>query len=183
MKKEINEIVEKYREIKESSFYPFELIKSDSDAIKVKKETIRKEFEILEKKIQDFKNPKELADIYKNDVLKAVEVLLEYVQKSKLGSPLDRNQGLIIDNFIFGKVVGVIRHSLKHGGVSYSDFYYRPGGDFDETELRKLLIDLRNQLMKQDFESYFQLEKFVEGYFDKVKSLWNKENMKVAEAS
>lgn len=178
MKKEIDDIVEKYRELKESSFYPFGIKATDSDPIRKKKEDTRQELEKLVREIEDYQDPQTLTSRFRNNVLKAVEILLEITQKSNTGSPLDRNQGLVIENFVFGKVAGVINDSLKNGfGVYYPDFYYQPGGNFDETNLRKLLLDFQDRLNEQ-FHNYFQLESCVEEYLEKIKDLWNKENGK-----
>jgi len=179
MERDINDLIEKYRNLKESSFYPFEIKESDSELIKERKELVRKDFESIKQEIKDFPDAQILASEFKINVLKAIEILLDFVQKSGNGSPLDRNQGLVIENFIFGKVAGVINDSLKNScGVSYPDFYYQPGGDFDETELRDLLLDFQNSLQKE-FSSYFELENCVEEYLDRIKELWNNEDKKV----
>lgn len=179
MEIDIDDIIVKYRILKESSFYPFEKTESDSDLIKKRKDSTRSELESLEQEINGFSNPKQLVLKFKNNLLKAVEILLGFVQKSNTGSPLDRNQGLVIENFIYGKVAGIINDSLKNGdGVSFPDFYYQPGGDFDQTELRNLLLEFQSDLQKE-FLSYFELENCVEEYLDKIKELWNKEDVKV----
>ena len=183
MEKAIDDIVEKYRKLKESSFYPFEIKDSDSGPIRKKKEYTRQKFESIRQEIEAYTAPQTLESRFRKNVLKAVEVLLEITQKSNTGSPLDRNQGLVIENFVFGKFAGVISDSLKNGfGIYYPNFYYQPGGNFDETDLRNLLLEFQDRLNKQ-FHNYFQLEACVEEYIEKIRDLWNKEDEKLANGS
>ena len=180
METKINDVISKYRNLKESSFFPFEIKDNDTDSIRQRKEAVRGDFERYQKEIQDYSNSKDLAERFKNNILKAIEILLDFVKKSETGSPLDRNQGLVIENFVFGKVAGVINDSLKNGfGVSYPDFYYQHGGDFDETALRSLLLDFQRDL-NNEFSSYFELEVCVEEYLQKIKKLWINEDEKIS---
>lgn len=170
------EIISEYRNLKESSFFPFRSDPNDSKSVGLKKDEIRARFKELERELEVLSKEKSIVENYKNNVLSAIKILLNLINRSKIGSPLDRNQGLNIDNFIYGKVVGVIKDSIKDGSqVSYPDFYHRPGGDFDETKLRKILIELENEL-GSEFKSYFELEDCVDKYLNKINMLWKLEN-------
>jgi hypothetical protein len=176
MERDIIDLIEKYRDLKGSSFYPFESRVNDTDLVKERKESVRRDFQRLKEEIENFPEPQVLVDRFRVNVGKAVEKLLDHVGKSRTGAPLDRNQGMVIENFVFGKVSGIIRDSLKYGRfISYPQFYYQPGGDFDETELRELLLDLREEL-KGEFLTYFDLENCVDGYLEKIRGLWEREN-------
>lgn len=179
MERDIYNLIAKYRNLRESSFYPFEIKETDSDLIRKRKDETRNELQSLKKEIENYPEPEKLVSRLRENVLKASEILLEFVQKSKTGAPLARNQGLEVENFVFGKVAGVISDSLKNGfGFSYPQFYYQPGGDFDEKELRNLLLEFQDRLQFQ-FSTYFDLEYCVEEYLRKVRDLWEKEGKKV----
>jgi hypothetical protein len=181
MEREIYDLIGKYRNLKESSFYPFDIKETDSETVRKRKDDTRKELQSLKQGIENYPDPQVLASRLRENVLKTIEILLEYVQKSNTGAPLDRNQGLVIENFVFGKVAGAIRDSLKYGYfVSHPQFYYQPGGDFDETELRDLLLEFQDRL-KGQFSTYFELESCVEEYLAKVRALWVKEDQKVSQ--
>lgn len=179
MEMDIYDLIARYRNLKESSFYPFDIKGTDSETVKRRKDETRYELQSLKQEIEDYPNPQILASGLRENVLKTIEMLLEFVQKSDTGAPLDRNQGLVIENFVFGKVAGAISDSLKNGyRVSYPQFYYQPGGDFDEKELRDLLLEFQERL-KVQFSTYFELEAFVEEYLGKIRDLWEKEDQKV----
>jgi hypothetical protein len=181
MEREIYDLIARYRNLKESSFYPFEVKDADSELVRERKVDTRNELQSLKQEIADYPNHQILASRSRENVIKAVEILLGFVQKSNTGAPLARNQGLVIENFVFGKVAGVISDSLKNGyGVSYPQFYYQPDGDFDETELRNLLLEFQDRL-KGQFSTYFELESCVEEYLGKLRDLWEKEDQKVSE--
>jgi hypothetical protein len=178
MERDIDISIAKYRNLKESSFYPFEIKASDTELVKERKKSVRRDIQSYRKEIQNFPEPQVLVNRFKENVNRAIEKLLEFVQRSNTGAPLDRNQGLIIENFIFGKVAGVINDSLKNGeGVTFPDFYYQPGGNFVETELRELLLDFKKEL-KKPFLNYFELEICVDSFLERIKDLWEKETKK-----
>jgi hypothetical protein len=179
MERDIYDLIARYRSLKESSFYPFDIKDTDSNQVKRRKDETREELQSLKEEINNNPNPQILASRLRGNVLNAIGILLGFVQKSNTGAPLDRNQGLGIENFVFGKVAGVISDSLKNGyGVSYPQFYYQPGGDFDEKGLRDLLLEFQVRLEGQ-FSTYFELEACVEEYLGKIRDLWEKEDQKV----
>lgn len=176
MSDNIYDLIGKYRELKESSFYPFEKMDSDSEFFEVEKRRKRDAIEDLKNRITDYPN-KYFVDQFRQNVINALDILLSFTKKNKAGFPLDRNQGLVIENYIFGKMAGVIKNSLKNGhGVSYGQFYYTVNGDFDETELRKLLEEFRDTLQNQKFKDFFELEDCVESHLNKLREMWLFEN-------
>ena len=77
----------KYRNLKESSFYPFEIKDTDSETVRKRKDDTRKELQSLRQEIENYPDPQVLASRLRENVLKTIEILLEYVQKSNTGAP------------------------------------------------------------------------------------------------
>jgi len=176
MGENIYDLIREYRELKENSFYPYEVMSSDSEFLSEEKGRKREMIEELRERINGFPK-KDFVDQFKGNVVQALSILLRFIKKNKAGFPLDRNQGLVIENYIFGKIAGVIKNSLKNGnGVSYGEFYYIVDGDFDESEIRELLEDFRATLQHNEFRDFFELEDCVDAYLIRIREMWLLEN-------
>jgi hypothetical protein len=170
----VYKVIIEYRTLKDSSRY----MANEHWNIKLKGEglTLFEKVNALQEEINRCNGQKELAERFRINCKSAVDELLRVVKKSRTGSSLDRNQGLTIENFVFGKVAGVLRYALKFpDGVYLPDFYFNTKSDFNEDPLRNLLLSLKGDLQKS-FDSYLQLESCVEGYLSKIRELWKAEN-------
>lgn len=172
--------VREYRRLKGSSFYPFDEKEKDSDHIKAEKQKKRKRIEEIKDDISACTD-KVFVGKQKKNVTNAINVLLRFVKKNNAGYSLDRNQGTSTENFVFGKVIGVISSALTMTGVYYPDFYYTVDGDFEELELRELLEGFRTDLQNQEFTDFFGLEECVDDYLKKIRLMWSVENKRKME--
>jgi hypothetical protein len=88
---------------------------------------------------------------------------------------LSLNQGTVIPDYLFGKIMGGIKDVFEHGYKFYSkpDLYYSNDEDFDSSSLQHLLLVLKEKLIKARFENYFELKDFVENMLDQIKDLEN----------
>lgn len=175
METDIYSIIREYRGLKGSSYYPFNEGQMDSDYVKKEKLKYRKRIAETKDFITSASDVNSVRK-QKENVINALNILLRFVKKSSAGYPLDRNQGLGIENYVFGKVIGVISSSLTMIGVSYPDFYYTDNGDFEEGELRELLEIFRSDLQTTEFNDFFELEEFVDEYLKKLRLMWVSEN-------
>lgn len=117
----------------------------------------------------------------KRDSLNAVYIkIIELLKFNKLGMPISRNQGLVIENFIFGKVIWDIRTAFTgdYGGYSVPSYYHEDGGDFDHKELRSLVIFQKDQLKSLQIKNYLNLKEFVDKAIDEIRIIWREENEK-----
>lgn len=170
------DIIREYRSLRTDIFYPF-------DQNKVEDFPIEKE-EILKKRKRLTELKKELSKISiknlkqcKKNLLLSIERALELTSNSKLGYPLSRNQGLVIPNYVYGKVLGIIESAINSvSGFGYPQFYFEKNGDFDSSNLLNLLKEFHDELEKTDFTSFLDLESFYEIYAEKIRGLWTKEN-------
>ncbi len=180
MERNLNRTIMKYRNLKESSSYPYEIHEQDSLNTRNRKKAAIKEFENLKQEIIGHSNSKELPNKYKRQVQEAIEILLDYAQKSKTGLPLDRNQGIGIENFVYGKFMRVILDAIKlNFTVNSPTFYYSADSDFDEKEIREILEKFKTNLSKSKFNTFFELEDFVDDYVAKIRELWKNENSRI----
>lgn len=169
--------INEYRRLRKDSFYPF-------DQKKVEEWILEKKDEILEKQKRFDQLKKELDKISTEDIeqckknlLLSIKKSLEQTSNSKLGYPLSRNQGTIISNYIFGKVLGILESAIDSGiGFGYSQFYFEKNGDFDAANLIALLKEFSNKLRNKNFVSFLELESFYDTYKGKILDLWEKEN-------
>lgn len=180
METDIYSIIREYRGLKGSSYYPFKEGQMDSDYVKEEKRKNRKRISETKDFIASASDANSVRK-QKENVINALNILLRFVKNSNAGYHLDRNQGLGIENYVFGKVIGVISSSLTMIGVSYPDFYYTDNGDFEEGELRELLESFRSDLQMQEFSDFFELEEIVDEYLNKLRIMWVAENQKKLE--
>jgi hypothetical protein len=174
----IKKTVTDYRELKRSLFYPFEINESDSDFFIEQKEKSKSKFISVKNKLKKTPNKADLISHFRDNLEDSIDYILGYLRKSRAGYSLDRNQGLNIENFIFGKIINAIQDAISIG-VSYPQFYYSPDSDFDENNLRKLLEEFKSGLRQREFNDYFELEDFTDKYIEQIKSMWKEENKKL----
>lgn len=176
MATDIYDLIREYRSLKTDVLFPF-------DAQKIK-DFPSKEQEIRNngKRIQELRENldditiKQLQQCKRNLIL-SVEKALELTSNNKLGYPLARNQGLIIPNYVYGKVLGIVESAMNTAqGFSYPEFYFQRNGDFDSTSLRELLVDFRTKLDDAKLSSFFELEDLFEEFEARMMNLWKKEN-------
>jgi len=170
------DIIREYRTLRTDIFYPFDQKKVDDFPIK-KEEILEKRKRLAELKDElDNITIRNLKQCKKN-LLLSIERALELTSNNKLGYPLSRNQGLIIPNYIYGKVLGIMESAMNSvSGFGYPQFYFEKNGDFDSTNLLNLLNEFHDELEKKDFVSFLDLEAFYEAYADRIRELWSKEN-------
>ncbi len=180
METDIYNIINEYRGLKGSSFYPFSEGLMDSEHVKEEKRKYRRRIAETKDFISSASDANSVRK-QKENVINALNILLRFVKRSSAGYHLDRNQGLGIENYVFGKVIGVISSSLTMIGVSYPDFYYTDNGDFEEGELREMLESFRSELQNKEFNDFFELEEFVDEYLKKLRLMWMSENQKKLE--
>ena len=120
------DIIREYRKLREDVFYPFDEEKAEE--YNFQKEDILKKgrrLSDIEKQVKDI--PHEEIQKCKTTLLKSIDKVLELISGSKLGYPLSRNQGLIIPNFVYGKVIGVLKTAIDSGNsYGWSPFYFEP---------------------------------------------------------
>lgn len=176
MSKDNFNIIREYRNLRTDIFYPFDQKKCDDfpreketiEANRIKLNEIKDELDEI-----TIKNLKQC----KKNLLKSIETTIELTTNNNLGYPLSRNQGLIIPNYVYGKVLGILESAINSGiGFSFPQFYMDKNGDFDSTELLSLLKEFHSDLRNKDFSSFLELEAFYETYENKIKALWEKEN-------
>lgn len=177
METDIYKKIREYRGLKRSSFDPFIEREMDSDSVKVEKQKRRKRIEEIKDDISVFTDANFVRK-QKENVINVINGLLRSIKKNNAGYNLDRNQGMTTENFVFGKVIGVISSALEMGGQYYPEFYYNVDGDFEALELRQLLQDFLINLQSYDFNDFFKLEEFVEIYLKNIRSMWLAENQK-----
>ncbi len=169
--------IEKYRDLKEDPFYPFDQEKEDlfdnNEFITNKILSSRDKLNILLNDINKI-SPEAVLHI-KRGVLHAIESLLKIILPSVNGYRLSKNQGLIIENAIYPKLSRVIGLALKTGFVVHSDFVYSKSDDsFDEAIVQEVLERHMNLLNDKEFESFLELENDTESLIDEVRGLAKK---------
>ena len=180
METDFYSITSEYRGLKGNSNFPFCEGQMDSEFVKEEKRKYRKRIAESKEFIASCSDPN-FVGMQKENVNNAINILLRYIKKSSTGYPLDRNQGTGTENYVFGKVIGVISSSLTMIGVSYPDFYYTDNGDFEEGELREMLENFRSELQNKEFNDFFELEEIVDEYLNKLRIMWVAENQKKLE--
>ena len=170
-----------YRNLKEDVLFPFQNLDESYYAVDDQIDNKRRRFEELQEIIGNAQD--DVADHFRNQLTRAIEIIIPKIEREQnMGFPLSRNQGLIIDNYIYGKVIGVLRSGTKNGyGISYPDFYYERQGDFDSGRLLTKLLDYRQRLGRARFESYFEFEEMAENLIDEIRQLWEEDNQGLTE--
>ena len=113
----------------------------------------------------------------KANVMLCIDEIVKSIHLEKLHLPLARNQGLIIQNWVYGKVLDYLISALNcPTGFGNGPFYYEREGDFDSGPLKELLVEFKNNLNKKDFANYLQFEAFIESYIERITHLWELEN-------
>jgi hypothetical protein len=178
MERDNYDLIREYRSLKTDILYPFD-DKKIEDFVTSKNEILekRKRLDDLKAELDNLtvKNLKQC----KNNLLLSIETALELTSNNRLGYPLSRNQGLIISNYVYGKVLGIIESAMNSAsGFGYPQFYFEKDGDFDSTKLRSTLREFHDELAGKDFASFQELEEFYEKYESKLRLLWAEENEK-----
>lgn len=105
--------------------------------------------------------------------------IIDHLKISDAGHRISRNQGLIIDNFIFGKIIWDISRTFE-SEVSYPipNYYFEIGGDFDHKPLKDFLVRKLKELESKDANSlsYVDLKDWVESLKEQIRSFWQMEN-------
>ncbi|WP_162419135.1 hypothetical protein [Cyclobacterium roseum] len=176
MEKDVFRKIAQYRDLKESSAFTHVVSEGDTNEIILKKDENRTQLENLKSAIMSELDKKGIDKVRKN-LVHALNKLLGVFDRSNTGFPLDRKQGMGIENYIYGKVYGVIRSAMKNGYSYYfPEFYQRVESDFDLLALHQLLLSFKNELETTNFKDFFELEACVETYLSRIKQLWEKEN-------
>lgn len=180
MEQDVFHKIAQYRDLKESSTFPYVVKEGDSNDIIFKKDEDRAHLENLKSIIISELDQKGTDKVRKN-LVHALNNLLSVVDRSKTGFPLDRKQGMGIENYVYGKVYGVIRSAMKNGYWYYRpEFYQRVESDFDVSALHQLLFSFKKELKVTNFKDFFELEACVDTYLSRIKQLWEKENEAMA---
>lgn len=178
MKDESYEAIRMYWDLKEDVFYPFSDkqvadFPYEAASIRAKAEKFTRAFN----KLKDI--PKEDIDQCISNVTQAITKVLEIISANKLGYPLARDQGLIIDNYVYGKILSVIMGAVKSPlGYGYPNFYYERDGDFDSRPLLSLLNRFQQDLASGNFESYLDFAKVYEKFKEDILTMWKADNQK-----
>jgi len=176
MEKSSYDIIREYRMLREDIFYPFDDRKENE--FDFQKENIsKKRKRWLEIKEQVQAIPPEKIQECKTNLLRSIDKILELISGHKLGYPLSRNQGLVVPNFVYGKVIGVLKNAINSvNGYGWSPFYFEQDGDFDSRDLIQLLREFKSRLNEFDFSTFFDLEDLFEEYIEKLLELWREED-------
>ena len=181
MEKSVNDILDTirdYRRVRGDVFYPFDdnkIIEFPSHRENILKK--RKHLSEIKELIAGFSS--ETIQDCKENLMDCIDKVLELISGSKLGYPLSRNQGLVIPNFVYGKVIGILKDAMESGySYSWSPFYFEPQGDFNSEQLIITLKDFRNELDLNNYSSYFELEEVFERHKEKLLELWREEDEK-----
>ena len=84
------------------------------------------------------------------------------LNENKFGYPLSRNQGLIINSYIYIKIAKDIADILNlENGFGISDYYLEKEGDFDNTLLHKAIDDFIQELNTKKINNYLELESVI----------------------
>jgi hypothetical protein len=170
------DIIREYWTLMDDLLYPFDDTKSkdfpnEYDSIVEK----RRRLAAIPSKLQTL-TVGDLGQCKKN-LLSAIDKVLEIIEASKLGYPLARNQGLIIDNYVYGKLLSVVEGAVKSPlGLGYPNFYYERGGDFDSQPLVILLLSFKAELESKEFPNYPAFADFFREFKKQVLEMWEKEN-------
>jgi hypothetical protein len=167
------EIIKEYRKLKQD---PFTTINPDSYPSR-KDDIIQrhKRFAELKEKLNNVREKTVLE--CKNNLLKSIDKVFEIISANKLGYPLSRNQGLSIENFVYGKILGILSSAMDIPYlIGWSDFYFEESSDFDSTNIKKVLEELKGELNSTNYTNYLTFENTFEKYKEKILELWKEEN-------
>jgi hypothetical protein len=115
----------------------------------------------------------------KKNVIMAIDKLLEIISANVSGYPLARDQGLIIENYVYGKLLGVLMGAVKSPlGYGYPNFYYERGGTFNADRIIILLQQYKKELQEFKYASYREFAEHYEKYKNEVLKMWEEENKK-----
>jgi hypothetical protein len=176
MKDESYDAIRAYWELKEDVFFPFSNkqvadFPHEEASIKAKAE----KFTIAFNKLKEVS--KEDIDQCVNNVNQAIRKILEIISASKLGYPLARDQGLIIENYVYGKILSVIMGAVKSPlGYGYPNFYYERDGDFNAKPLMELLKRFQDEINAADFATYLDFAKVYEKLKEDILTMWRDDN-------
>ncbi len=104
--------------------------------------------------------------------------IIAHLRLSKTGLPLSRNQGTIVDNFIYGKILTDIDWTFKSefGSSPVPEFFFQSGGDFNHNPLKKYLQEKQAALNSKEFDNYLDFRTFVNDLKGGIKIIWEKDN-------
>lgn len=184
MSKELN-LIEKYQKIEKE-------IENLSLEVKyAKNELAKKSFEdrMSSLVIDQLKIEKKLAKSDDRSITQTIlgnlkqelGMIIDHLNSNSSGHPISRNQGLGIDNFIFGKIIWDIGGAFNASGVPVPNYYFEMDGDFDHTPIKSLLIRKLKELQKMDLEglNYLKLKKWVSDLKEQIQEFWIEENTKI----
>ena len=170
------QIIQKFRVLKNDPLYPFDSKKEEiftSKKLDIKRSKI--ELENIESSLN--KIGTRIINEYKLNVIESIEKTIELTSINNFGISLSRNQGLIIPNYIFGKVIGTINSALDCvTSYSYSPYYLDDKSDFNSSELINLLNDFKTKLDNTEYKNFIDLDSECEKYIKKIEELWKIEN-------
>lgn len=167
--------IRKYRLLRSDPMYPFEGSHDTDEYISEKISQKKAELDSILPTLVNI-NPEQLQSVQDN-VVKCINKLLELLTKQHHSYNLSKNQGTIIDNYIYGKVIGDLNSAMNSVyGFSYSDFYFEKDSDFDNSKLLEILKNMKNEFVSSAFTSYIDLEKLFYQHIEKIRELWIGEN-------
>ncbi len=163
--------VTEYWSLKRDVFFPF------TDA-KVK-EYPAEESTILEKRAKYENLVSSLNSLTPNDIyqceknlLLAIDEILRIISASTLGHPLDRNQGLVIENYVYSKLWDVIYSAVKTPtGYGVQEFYYRQNGTFNATPVIDFFNRFKSEVENIKFKTYQIFIDLVDRYKDEMRAI------------
>jgi hypothetical protein len=179
MTNEVYDAIYNYWSLKEDILYPFET--KQVEEYPYEKEATLAKRDAFEKAKAGLNAVSEadLAQCCRNLIL-AIDEALRIISASKLGYPLARNQGLIIENYVYGKLLTIIHGAVKSPlGYGSSNFYYEKNGNFDPNQVISLLRDLKEQVSNFKSKNYLDFAKLYEDFRKKILDLWKAENLRM----
>lgn len=176
MNQESYDTILQYWDLKDDVLFPFDEEKvrdfpNEEESILSK----RRRFDAVKQRLSAIN--REDIDQCKSNLMQAIDKVIEIISESKLGYPLARNQGLIIENYVYGKLLSIIHGAVKSpAGYGYPNFYSDPEGDFDSAAILQLINSYKEQIQNTPINSYSEFANLFERFRTSVIELWKNEN-------
>lgn len=184
MAKELN-LIEKHKEIeKEIEDLSLELkyAKDQNQGILIEEriKVLLNEKAKIEKKLNESEDKSTTQAMLEN-LRQELEEIIEHLKQNRGGHPISRNQGLGIDNFIFGKIIWDISGAFNANGIPVPNYYFEIDGDFDHLPIKNFLSKKLKELQKVKLNelNYLKLKDWVSNLKDQIRAFWEEENTKI----
>jgi len=114
------------------------------------------------------------ATLMKRDaLLKVMSRIGDGLRPNKYGNPVSRNQGMVLHNYIYGKVMYDMKWAFDgdYGTIPIPEFYYREGGNFDSRPLIDLINKRQKELTVLDEVNYLSVKSFLENVLEEIRQM------------